>query len=521
MANLFGKYMAGIVKELSYRRILNIFGAVVLLVILHNIAIRDYLLFHVLVEIFSIIVAFALFIITWNSKNILDNSYLIIIGIAAFFIGLLDLFHALSYKGMNFLFDSANYASEFWIAARFFTAVIFLTGFYFLNSKIRLSYELLFLIYSVVTILIILSILYWKIFPVCYVENFGQTRFKIVSEYVIILVFLLTIYFLLKNRHNFYKDVYYFLLLTLIFSVAAELCFSLYFSVYGLFNQLGHYFKLAAYFMLYKAIVETAFLKPNEIIYRNLAKSREKINQINKQLQDQINTRDKLFSVIAHDLRSPFTALIWYAELLYKEGDKLTPEKIREYNEVILKIANNTISLLENLLDWARLKSGTTQTFFTHLNIQEVIRETAAMYSWIARNKNIALQTDIDKDADWVYADREMVKTILRNLISNALKFTHKGGTVTLMASGFNGHIKITVKDTGIGIDTLEMNKLFTEDNSHTTRGTDNEKGSGLGLHLCMEFVEKNNGKIWVESEKGTGTSFIFTLPKATGTPAE
>ena len=515
------KLKTKIISKISYRSLLNLIMIAVLLVLLHRIARKDYLLFHTLVEFFSIIVAFALFSVTWNSKKMLDNSYLIIVGIAALFIGLLDLFHVLTYRGMHIIPGPSTYASEFWVATRFFESMVFLLGFFFLGKKIRISYELLFLVYSVITVIIIFSILYWKIFPVCYIEGVGQTTFKIWSEYVIILIFFIAMFFLIKNRYYFHKEVYHLLLLSIIFTVISEFYFSLYYSVFGFSNQLGHYFKLAAFYMIYKAIIETGFIKPNEIIYRNLVLSQEKIDQYNKRLQKQIVTRDKLFSLIAHDLRSPFTALLWYAELLYKEGDKYSTEKIREYSESIYKIGNNTVSLLENLLDWARLKAGALKAYLVNFNMSDVIQEMVRLYSEVARNKNISLSIDLSEGVSWVYADREMIKTILRNLISNAIKFTDKGGSVIIKTSNHNNLAMVTVSDTGSGIAAGDMDKIFKEDINWTTRGTDNEKGSGLGLQLCKEFVEKNNGKIWVESEEGKGTRFMFTIPWATDFPDE
>ena len=501
-------------KTLPVRHFLNVLIIISGISILHIIARRDYLLFHTLVELFSIVVAFALFSVTWNSRKMLDNTYLIIVGIVAFFIGLLDLLHTITYKGMGIIPGTIYYANQFWIATRFLESITLLIGFLFLSKKIRISCELLFMVYAVITGLIILSILQWKIFPVCYLDGSGQTHFKIYSEYVIILILFLAFYFLVKNHHYFHRSVYFLLMFSIISTIISEFCFTLYASNYGLFNQLGHYFKLVSFYLIYKANIETGFIKPTEIIYRNLKLSQEKIDHFNKQLQDQIATRDKLFSIIAHDLRSPFTAILGYAELLYKEGDSYDKEQVKRFSETIYTIGNNTAELLENLLHWSRLKSGTVKAYISEINLHEIIREVYRLYREMALKKEVDLKLELNEGVRTIHADSEMIRTVVRNLVANALKFTDSGGVITINTSSLDGQVLVTVSDTGIGIKPEDISRLFGNADNWTTAGTANEKGSGLGLQLCKEFVEKNNGKIWVESEPGKGSRFMFTLPK-------
>ncbi len=501
-------------KTLPVRHFLNVIIISASIIILHIIALHDYLLFHILIELFSVIVAFSLFSITWNSQKMIDNQYLVIVGIAAFFIGLLDLLHAITYKGMDIIPGTIYYANQFWIATRFLESITLLIGFLFLSKKIKISFELLFVIYTIISGLIILSILQWKIFPVCYIEGIGQTHFKIYSEYVIIVILFLALFFLVRNHHYFHRSVYYLLMFSIISTIISEFSFTLYSSNYGLFNQLGHYFKLVSFYLIYKANIETGFMKPNEIIYRNLKLSQEKVDHYNKQLQEQIETRDKLFSIIAHDLRSPFTAILGYAELLYKEGDSYNKEQVKRFSETIYNIGNSTVELLENLLHWSRLKSGTLKAYISGIDPDEIIREVYRLYHELAMKKEVDLKLELDKDVRTVYADSEMIRTVVRNLVANALKFTDKGGVITISTSSYNEQTLVTVSDTGTGIKPGDISKLFVNGSNWTTAGTANEKGSGLGLQLCKEFVEKNNGKIWVESEPGKGSRFMFTIPR-------
>ena len=493
------------------------FNALIIIIgisILHIVAQHDYLLFHILVELFSVVVAFALFSVTWNSRKMIDNTYLIIVGIAAFFIGLLDLFHTITYQGMGVIPGPIYYANQFWIATRFLESITLLIGFLFLSRKIKISFELLFIIYAIISGVIILSILQWKIFPICYVGGAGQTHFKIYSEYIIILILLLALYFLIRNHHFFHRSVYYLLMFSIISTIISEFTFTLYHSNVGLFNQVGHYFKLISFYLIYKANIETGFIKPTEIIYRNLKLSQEEVDHFNKQLQEQIATRDKLFSIIAHDLRSPFMAILGYAELLYKEGDSFERDQVKRISETIYSIGNSTVELLENLLHWSRLKSGTVKAYISKVDLNEIISEVYRLYHEISLKKEVDLKLDMKERVRYVYADSEMIRTVVRNLVANALKFTNNGGTITISTSTYSGQVLVTVADTGVGVKPEDMGKLFGGGDHWTTVGTANEKGSGLGLQLCREFVERNYGKIWAESEPGKGSRFMFTLQK-------
>ena len=171
-------------------------------------------------------------------------------------------------------------------------------------------------------------------------------------------------------------------------------------------------------------------------------------------------------------------------------------------------------NLLENLLHWSRIKSGILKAYISKANLDEIIREVYRLYHEMALKKEINLTLALDDGTKIIYADSEMIRTVIRNLVNNALKFTDKGGTIKISTSSYNGQeALVTVSDTGTGIKPEDRDKLFNN-NNWTTSGTANEKGSGLGLQLCREFVEKNNGRIWVESEQGKGSKFMFTLLK-------
>lgn len=245
-------------------------------------------------------------------------------------------------------------------------------------------------------------------------------------------------------------------------------------------------------------------------------KAEDALKQSEKKLKELNATKDKFFSIIAHDLKNPFNVLIGSSEMLLKNYDKFNTTHYKQVVRNINQSAKYGYSLLENLLKWARSQTNRIQWKPITINLKDLTHDVILIFEQTAETKNIKLTYSFDDNLT-IYADYDMISTVLRNLISNALKFTPKGGEIQILANPAykNNMIEITVSDTGIGIDKQHLNKLFRIDVTHSTSGINNEKGTGLGLILCKEFVEKNNGKIRVESEIGKGSRFIFTLPKS------
>lgn len=229
-------------------------------------------------------------------------------------------------------------------------------------------------------------------------------------------------------------------------------------------------------------------------------------------LKESNDTKDKFFSIIAHDLRSPFNNILGFSELLVENLNKFETEETEKYLGIINSSANNTLILLDNLLNWAKSQTGGISFNPKKIIISNVILEILKLEKSIAKAKNISLNY-LSSDEIEVYVDENMLRTVLRNLISNAIKFTKFGGDIRVYAISKQDRVEITVIDNGVGINEEIRNKLFSLETNETSIGTANEKGSGLGLILCKEFVEKHGGKIWVESELGKGSDFKFTLP--------
>lgn len=222
--------------------------------------------------------------------------------------------------------------------------------------------------------------------------------------------------------------------------------------------------------------------------------------------------KDKFFSIISHDLRSPFNSLLGITEYISQSYNDLTPTEIRESVKNIYSSSQKLYNLILNLLEWSRLQSGRFEIDKTDIKLPILIEEMKNIYSDSATSKNIKIETEIPENIV-VFADKYMIETIVRNLISNAIKFSGAGGSIKIIAGAKDDFANVSVIDNGVGISRKNINDLFRIDEQFRRDGTANEKGTGLGLILCKEFIKKNNGTITVESEEGKGSKFSFTIP--------
>jgi len=237
-----------------------------------------------------------------------------------------------------------------------------------------------------------------------------------------------------------------------------------------------------------------------------LTESEQKLRELNR-------NKDKLFSIISHDLRSPFTSLIGLSDLLANEFESLTEEEKRYFGENIYNSAKNALNLIDNLLEWSGVQTGKMKFDPKNISITDLTREVITLLLGSAVKKNIEIQNKLPKDL-FAFADANMVYSVLQNLISNAIKYTNEFGIVSITNIERDDYIEIWIRDTGVGMNKSDIEKLFNIDTIHPTLGKAKEKGTGLGLILCKELVEINEGKIWVESQPGRGSTFKFSLPK-------
>ncbi len=239
---------------------------------------------------------------------------------------------------------------------------------------------------------------------------------------------------------------------------------------------------------------------------------KDELEHYSKELNESNRTKDKFFSIIAHDLRSPFNSILYFSEILLKKIEQREYADIEEYCRTILNSSRHSYNLLVNLLEWSRSQTGKMEFIPEIFELNYLIEEVTDLISHAFIEKNINLQMQLQPGLK-INADHNMMSTILRNLLSNAFKFSNAGTTVIITATSNSKGVEVSVKDTGLGISRDNIDKLFKVGQDFTMTGTNNEEGTGLGLILCSEFIERHNGKIWVTSEFGKGTSFFFTIP--------
>ncbi len=264
------------------------FFGVVVLAGLYLLSLHSYLLFHTITELFSISVAFAIFLLVYNVRRFAEKDYISFIGIAFLFIGILDLLHTLAYKGMNiFPGGTANTATQLWIASRYLHSLSFIAAAFFIRRKINVTAQIV--IYSGLTAAIITSI-FFNIFPVCYIEGQGLTFFKRISEYIIILIFAAAIVLLVRNRKEFKKSILVFLISSLVISIMSEVTFTFYFDVYGGANLIGHLLRIISFYLVYRALVKQQLIDPYGTLFRSLRQKETALSEQSKRLEDILDT---------------------------------------------------------------------------------------------------------------------------------------------------------------------------------------------------------------------------------------
>ncbi|MBL7971640.1 MAG: HAMP domain-containing histidine kinase [Prolixibacteraceae bacterium] len=244
--------------------------------------------------------------------------------------------------------------------------------------------------------------------------------------------------------------------------------------------------------------------------YKN-EKFQKNIIDLNDKVMEDSVEKDKFFSIISHDLMNPFNALLGFSEMLNESARNGDKEDVIEYSSVINQSARRIFNLLQNLLVWSRMKNGKMNYSPKPVRIDELISDSMMILSPIAQNKEINLSWEVNSDIT-ATIDPNMINSVLQNLVTNAIKFTERGGSVTVKAFAESDQLKFIISDSGVGMSEEQIMKLFKLNKTSSARGTDDEVGTGLGLIICKEFIELHHGKIWVESTPGQGSDFCFSV---------
>lgn len=284
------------------------------------------------------------------------------------------------------------------------------------------------------------------------------------------------------------------------------------FSILSEFITLQYQRLITYRFELEKKVFDRTKLLRKQVFEKN--KAIEALHTSEKLLSESNRTKDIFFSIIAHDLRNPLGAFKQLTELLYSDFDSYSDSEKKETIYDIQNSASMLYGLLEQLLDWARTQTGTMPFRPKQINLINIVSKITEQVESTIKKKNIHLVSDIPSELAYVYADSEMIQAILRNLITNSIKFTSENGNIKISVKQDDDGIRMECQDNGIGMDRFDLEKLFRVDAQLTRIGLEGEKGTGLGLILCSEFIKLHGGEIWATSEKGKGTTVSFRLPE-------
>jgi signal transduction histidine kinase len=530
--------------KIKVRKVLLVVAAAVSLAGFYLLSRFNYLLFHSAVEVFSLVIAFAIFVIAWNTRRMMDSSYLLFIGIACLFVGGVDLLHTLAYSGMGVFPEyGANLPTQLWIAMRYMLSFSFLAALFFANRKFRPSFIIAG--YTVVTALLFGSIFYWGNFPTAFTNGIGLTPFKVASEYVISLILLFAIVLLIRKRREFSGNIVKLMVAAMAVSIAAEMAFTLYTDVYGIANMIGHLLTVVSFYLIYKALIETGLTKPYDLLFRDLKQNEitltqytnelteindqlvqevadrkeaeEALRQNEEHLEDLVEEKTKLLKdsermaaigqtagMVGHDIRNPLQSIIGEVYLADSElatlPDSEEKANIKESIDMIRQNTEYINKIVLDLQDFAKPLNPCDE----ETNIEQMIQEL------LMRNgtpENIQTEAHIESDVRMVRADSAYLRRILGNLVSNAVQAMPKGGKLIVQAHKERNAVVIQVIDSGIGISEDARDKLFKP--LFTTKS----KGQGFGLAVVKRLTEALGGTVTFESEKGKGTTFTVRLP--------
>ena len=635
-------------------------GGLLILAILYRISCHNYLLFHALVELFSILIAFAIFIIAWNGRQFLTDGYFLLLGVAYFCIGCFDLLHTLAYKGMGvFPGIGANLATQLWIASRYIEAISLLLAPLLLGRKSNI-HQLLY-IYLATSVVLLLMIFHWQVFPACFLPQTGLTALKKVSEYLIVLLLAVSLLLLYRHRQLFAANVFRQLAASIVITIFSELAFTFYISVYGFSNLVGHFAKLASFYFIYKAIIEIAFRKPYLLLFRDLKHSESALRQSEQQFRDlvvnipgvvyqfyarndgsyglyyispraneifglsndpasddwsfgrhihpddrerfflsvqeaieqvadwefegrlvtdgkgeqwfkgvsrpikgknelvfngvmidldeqkkiqkellesrrqietQLAEQQKLHAILekakeqaeianqtksqflanmSHEIRTPISGIIGITQIL--QSSKLGPQE-QELVEMIAISARSLLDIVNEILDLSKVESGTMRLRPVQFDLYQTIEQQLCPFQLQAEEKELDLTLQIHPDVPrYILADSERLAQVLKNLVSNAFKFTEKGSIDIEVCRERGARLLFRVRDSGIGIAAADQQRLFEDFQQLDTSLAKKYRGTGLGLSICKKILALMGGHIWLESELGAGSTFCFIIP--------
>lgn len=456
----------------------------------------SFLVFHVLAELFAIIISFLLFAFAWVTHRFSRNAFIVYLASGFFWIGALDLAHTLTYKGMGLLpVDEPNTATQIWLVTRYFQALLLLSAPF--AARLDLDKSALFAGFGLIATLLLLWVASGD-FPDAFIEGQGLTAMKVNSEYVIMAILAAACAAIWWARNRIGEGVVPLLLLSTSLSICTELAFTYYIDVYGFSNLVGHILKVMSFWAIFLAVIATNMVRP----YLELAASNR--------------AKDDFLASMSHDLRTPLNAVLGYSEMMrLRTFGPLGHAKYEEYIENIHASGTHLLGLVNDILDLSKLESDNYVLVRRSLDPATLTNEVMRIFGPDLSAKAIAVEVDCAEAAKSLFADERSLVQLLNNLVSNAIKFTPSGGKIGISwKKAPNGAITLTISDSGRGIPRDQIGRL-TQRYFQVDPYVSQQKGTGLGLFIVRRIAELHGGSLKIASQVGRGTTVTVDFPAA------
>ncbi|EPR32818.1 integral membrane sensor hybrid histidine kinase [Alkalidesulfovibrio alkalitolerans DSM 16529] len=478
----------------------------------------DFLLFHALTELFSAAVCLAVFLLAWNTRGMMSNGGLLVIGISLAFAGFVDVLHTLAYKGMGYMtWGGSNLPTQLWIAGRIVQTLGLLALPFAVTRRVHAKST--FLAFAVVTVAL-LGVIFTGVFPDCFVEGQGLTPFKKNMEYLLLSAMLLSAGLLWRVRFSFDQQVFELLAASILLTAASELFFTFYVSVYGISNIAGHLLKVAAVYLVYRALIETGLTKPFALLFRELKQREEELTSARDAAERANQAKGMFLANVSHEVRTPLSGVMNLLKLL--DATRLDPEQ-REYVRLATASSRGLLHILNDILDLSRIESGRMPIEESDFALKPFLGEIRDVFAHQARQRGIDFSLEIDPTLpETLHGDPLRIRQIIFNLAGNSAKFTEQGRiAIRAEKDGIadDGRIilRLTVSDTGPGIPKAQQESIFEPFVQADGGPGRKHGGTGLGLAIVRRLCDAMGGDIELESEPGTGTTFTVRLPLREG----
>jgi signal transduction histidine kinase len=465
----------------------------------------NYLLFHTIAELWSIVIAVLVSVIVWNSKGRLDNSYLIIVGVAYAYVAVFDVLHTLTYSGINIISGyGTDLPTQLWLVARFIEAGSLFFALFFLRRK--LVFWQVNLVYSIIAIAAFLLIFVFTAFPAAHIETHGLTSFKIISEYCISGLLFLALLVMYRKRKSFDYDILRLLNYSIAFTLVSELIFTLYIDVYGVFNLAGHITKILSFYFIYLAIAKAGIVDPQKNIFKQLADKESKLARANR-------AKSEFVYFVSHQFKNPLTSIQLTVDLLKKGLPGSLTNEQRRYLGDIEGSADKMKELMDTYLNVSKMEMGILPNEPEPLDVGIQLQGVIDNHQRSLEQKSIELEFSISKKRPVILMDPNLFDLVFDNLLSNAVNYSQIGGSVKIAAGKKGDDMVISVRDNGCGIPKEARNKVFSKLYRAANVKNAGASGTGLGLYMVKLVLDTLGAHISFRSVEGEGTIFEVVLP--------